>query len=537
MLTTTSCDHCGFEDPPPTTQHAHGTPKWRDSQRARLAHTKQQTSALEARLASLDTERQALEEVLETFSYPVLSTPVELISEIFIACLPDNGRVQPSRYAAPLVLAQICRQWREIALATPQLWRSVDFAFMSGKSMGMYPDIRFRTVSYSDGEDSDDSGAEERKRVASYARDAPYDGACSLIRTWFHRAKGCPLSITLRCAPTRPAMPPKILPTIAEFCAHWGRLEITLPSVDFRALESIPGPFPELRTLAVDLGRHGQDTERLTVFQAAPQLRIVRLFKSGLTLDNVLLGTTMLTTLELGERLSKEECVAIFMRFPALRHLTASFSFDFDSNDTVAFQHVPPLQSLIIDPSPDPIGMLTLPHLRRLKYFLDSRRTNRFLAFLSRSACHLTHLTLRTSSIDNTTLLQCLRAVPHLITFELRRASDNRRLYERLADPTLLPCLQHLAIAESGLFYDYEPVFTMLHMRRAASTGVRLRTFDLSRDPGSSVSDDEIATPPVGSITNQVQRFAADGLRVRVHTRAHHKWPVDAKDKDGKDFP
>ncbi|KAJ7720030.1 hypothetical protein B0H16DRAFT_1224947, partial [Mycena metata] len=54
--------------------------------------------------------------------YPVISTPAELISEIFIACLPDNGRVQPSRHTAPLSLARICRHWREIALSTPQLW-------------------------------------------------------------------------------------------------------------------------------------------------------------------------------------------------------------------------------------------------------------------------------------------------------------------------------------------------------------------------------------------------------------------------------
>ncbi|KAJ6566244.1 hypothetical protein B0H19DRAFT_870849, partial [Mycena capillaripes] len=53
---------------------------------------------------------------------PALSLPYELISEIFIICLPLHRRVRPSRKCAPLLLAQICGHWRSIAIATPELW-------------------------------------------------------------------------------------------------------------------------------------------------------------------------------------------------------------------------------------------------------------------------------------------------------------------------------------------------------------------------------------------------------------------------------
>ncbi|KAF8152014.1 hypothetical protein K438DRAFT_1433339, partial [Mycena galopus ATCC 62051] len=54
--------------------------------------------------------------------YPVLTLPNEVISMIFVHCLPAHGRVRPSPRRAPLLLAQICTLWREIALSTGQLW-------------------------------------------------------------------------------------------------------------------------------------------------------------------------------------------------------------------------------------------------------------------------------------------------------------------------------------------------------------------------------------------------------------------------------
>ncbi|KAJ7236227.1 hypothetical protein C8J57DRAFT_955040, partial [Mycena rebaudengoi] len=56
---------------------------------------------------------------------PALTLPVEITSSIFLHCLPSHGRVIPSPSRAPLLLAQICSQWREVALLTGELWSSL----------------------------------------------------------------------------------------------------------------------------------------------------------------------------------------------------------------------------------------------------------------------------------------------------------------------------------------------------------------------------------------------------------------------------
>ncbi|KAJ6531126.1 hypothetical protein B0H19DRAFT_967132, partial [Mycena capillaripes] len=53
---------------------------------------------------------------------PVLRLPPELTSEIFLFCLPDSEFNVPNSTTAPLLLCQIFRRWRDIALATPGLW-------------------------------------------------------------------------------------------------------------------------------------------------------------------------------------------------------------------------------------------------------------------------------------------------------------------------------------------------------------------------------------------------------------------------------
>ncbi|KAJ6489739.1 hypothetical protein C8R45DRAFT_826632, partial [Mycena sanguinolenta] len=56
---------------------------------------------------------------------PALCLPFELTSRTFCLCLPSHGRVRPRRNAPPLQLAQVCRQWRTVALGTPELWRVI----------------------------------------------------------------------------------------------------------------------------------------------------------------------------------------------------------------------------------------------------------------------------------------------------------------------------------------------------------------------------------------------------------------------------
>ncbi|TDL19951.1 hypothetical protein BD410DRAFT_773422 [Rickenella mellea] len=62
-----------------------------------------------------------------TIVHPVHTLPSELIAEIFIFCLCQDGEnlPRPSIRTPPLSLARVCSAWRTVALSVPELWASV----------------------------------------------------------------------------------------------------------------------------------------------------------------------------------------------------------------------------------------------------------------------------------------------------------------------------------------------------------------------------------------------------------------------------
>ncbi|KAJ7834594.1 hypothetical protein B0H13DRAFT_1467448, partial [Mycena leptocephala] len=78
---------------------------------------------LERSLFALRNEKALLQHRLDSYKYPVLTLPNEIVSEIFIHFLPIYPFCPPlTGILSPNLLTQICRRWREIALATPGLW-------------------------------------------------------------------------------------------------------------------------------------------------------------------------------------------------------------------------------------------------------------------------------------------------------------------------------------------------------------------------------------------------------------------------------
>jgi hypothetical protein len=56
------------------------------------------------------------------FASPLSNLPVELLSRIFVNCLPAAYESSVSRELAPLLLTRICRRWRGVAVNMPSLW-------------------------------------------------------------------------------------------------------------------------------------------------------------------------------------------------------------------------------------------------------------------------------------------------------------------------------------------------------------------------------------------------------------------------------
>ncbi|TDL21821.1 hypothetical protein BD410DRAFT_279849 [Rickenella mellea] len=56
---------------------------------------------------------------------PIRHIPPEILSQIFILCLPENCLPRPHRLEAPLLLCQICSLFMKVAHATPALWAGI----------------------------------------------------------------------------------------------------------------------------------------------------------------------------------------------------------------------------------------------------------------------------------------------------------------------------------------------------------------------------------------------------------------------------
>ncbi|KAJ7650509.1 hypothetical protein FB45DRAFT_859271 [Roridomyces roridus] len=70
-------------------------------------------------IASLRAQEEQLEDAARAIVYPILSIPVELTIAILKACVKDHPLHDL------LALAHVCGQWRQTALATPELWTNI----------------------------------------------------------------------------------------------------------------------------------------------------------------------------------------------------------------------------------------------------------------------------------------------------------------------------------------------------------------------------------------------------------------------------
>ncbi|KAJ7639422.1 hypothetical protein FB45DRAFT_905562 [Roridomyces roridus] len=99
---------------------------------------KSQILDLERSFATLPREEDLVQERLDSCTYPVLSLPNEIVALIFVHFLPPYPKPPPFRgLLSPTVLTQICCQWREIALACPDLWRAISLPEASGDGNGL----------------------------------------------------------------------------------------------------------------------------------------------------------------------------------------------------------------------------------------------------------------------------------------------------------------------------------------------------------------------------------------------------------------
>ncbi|KAJ7053560.1 hypothetical protein C8F01DRAFT_996574, partial [Mycena amicta] len=111
------------------------------SLRKELEQVEGNIRSLEAQLADLRGLRKLILSGLDNIVYPILTLPPELTIEIFTNYVesarlgfqdyPSDSRI-PAPYPSPIVLASVCRAWRDIALSSAALWSRLHIANRRG---------------------------------------------------------------------------------------------------------------------------------------------------------------------------------------------------------------------------------------------------------------------------------------------------------------------------------------------------------------------------------------------------------------------
>ncbi|KAJ6478073.1 hypothetical protein C8R47DRAFT_1051312 [Mycena vitilis] len=253
-----------------------------DADRARVVELAAEITMLELSLSALRDERMRVQARLDAVKYPVLTLPNEIVSEIFVHFLPFYPLCPPFvGMLSPTILTQICRRWREIALATPDLWRAMAFL----------------------------------------GRKAIIDRHLQISTMWLKRSRNRPLSIIIhdRCW--------SISEIFAVFVPHRSRWEHIKFHANALELHRIVGPMPMLRHLDLcvdDSATHNAAVEIVDVLQ----LRTVVL--NGLAIPNVAIPYAQLTGLTLN-LVDQEVYRPILRQTPNLRHVELKILFRRDT--------------------------------------------------------------------------------------------------------------------------------------------------------------------------------------------------------------
>ncbi|KAJ7178143.1 hypothetical protein C8R46DRAFT_1075958 [Mycena filopes] len=353
----------------PSTESTHSPPAQSEREslaadRARFAVIRAQILVLECSLSPLYEESDLLKDRLDSYTYPVLSLPTEVVSEIFVHFLPVYPETPPmiGRYS-PNVLGQICREWRETALSTPALWRAISVPL------------------------------QQETRLAQKLR---------LLETSLDRSKSCLLSIKIDCGETQGNLAP-FMRALVVHCARWEHLQVYARG---HPLPSVEAPMPFLRAIFTTEGR-GLSQPALDVapsagFHEAPQLRDLTLvFWDARCISRY--PWSQLTTFS-AHVIPLYDCVDVLNHTVSLVHC---FFFVYGPDVDVPPQRysravtLPCLETLALYGKLDTVSwrfmdFFTFPALRKLQiqedFLHDVSPVDNLVSLVSRSKCELQEL-------------------------------------------------------------------------------------------------------------------------------------------------
>ncbi|KAJ7236198.1 hypothetical protein C8J57DRAFT_1728343 [Mycena rebaudengoi] len=435
MSVCSNCGHQAVELSSPTLHEGHLSTRER---RAALAKVRARILLHEIHIDALKKEEAELRAGLALVTYPVLTLPVEITSHIFLDCLPSHRRVIPSPSRAPLLLAQICSQWREVALSTGELWSS------------LYP---------------------SRHLIDAQAW-CDWHPLRALMQTWFCRAKVAPLSLGLNCQASL-----EIMKVVSPFAGQIQRLDLLLDS-NHRQYRPFQTRFPVLQHLATN----SSEAEMGDFLKDTPSLRELCLVDDNWTSFNFPLP--LLSRLELWTIISIATFLDVLNNFPALSHFKYNlWEPDTDEVDRSMVPVFPRLASLA--GSTRALGFITLPGLRELE-LSSSEEPDHVPQFLARSSCTVDRLTLSFEEWDDDVdvLRIWLTVFPSLSVLHIREYEKLDIVLDCLDSESLAPRLSEITIdftvTSSDIVNNYDDTLVAFLRRRTdPHRSFKLRKFHI----------------------------------------------------------
>ncbi|KAJ7134836.1 hypothetical protein C8R44DRAFT_977333, partial [Mycena epipterygia] len=164
---------------------------------------------------------------------PARQLPLDIIQEIFAACIPTHRNCVMSASEAPVLLGRICSSWRTLSLSTPRLWASLHVVEPAHS-------YNITTTLF------------EEKRTQRL----------ETMKTWLDRSGQCSLSISFESAPDTfppPTDPPtrlyteNFLQALAPFASRWEHISFTTSQTTLETLSHLTETdVPRLKSVMLD---------------------------------------------------------------------------------------------------------------------------------------------------------------------------------------------------------------------------------------------------------------------------------------------
>ncbi|KAJ7872287.1 hypothetical protein B0H14DRAFT_185831 [Mycena olivaceomarginata] len=342
--------------------------------RARIADLDAQIRDLEHSLSVLRNEKSAAQERLDSYKYPVLTSPNEIVCEIFVHFLPPYPICPPPTGPfSPILLTHICRGWREIALASPALWRAIHIS-----------------------------------------------GNDDLVSTFLSRSVLRPLSIHVNeWQQPFDDLAQDFLAPLLPHCVRFEYLTLRL-STDFDS-PRIDAAMPLLQR--IDLALDNYSESPLVVLRQAPLLRAA-ILNDGAAASTAL-PWVQLTSLTL-TMMWLHECIPILQKTSSLVHCKLELCHSIRHSDGVEVT-LPALESLTLTDIPNVKEHLLSTHLQTFitpalcklqipEHFLGLDPIQSLASFISKSGCNLAHVHIANRrSVPETSYRTAFPSIPTLL--------------------------------------------------------------------------------------------------------------------------